>query len=142
MSSSFQNTEFIERATDRYQKHKTVEKMTELESAGTRAWLEHELDSRSRSVDIYGRTFQFRPIGTTTVTDIVERASTLDDDEDVGQMPKLFRDICAVLGEHCQDDEMDAEAFGQIPPDDVQEIFEEIAISDVDQERIERFREE
>lgn len=142
MSTDFANPEFVERAQQRYREEEKEQKVSDIENAGTRAWLETELDSRSREVEIYDRVFDFRPIGTTTVTDTIERAATLDDDEDIGEMPQLFRDICQVLGEHCLDPEMDADAFGIMPPDDVQQVFEDIAVSDVDEEKIEKFQQE
>jgi hypothetical protein len=46
------------------------------------------------------------------------------------------------LGDHCLDDEMDAAAFGRIPPGDLIQIFDRVAadLTQDDAERAKRFR--
>ena len=139
-SIQIENEQFVHESLAKRQEMMDEEHVSQIEASATRAWLESELNERSRTVEIYGREFQFRPIGTTTVSDVVERASVLDDGEDISAMPKLFKEITEILGKHCLDPDMDAIAFGQIPPDDIQEIFEDVSVSDIDEDRVEKFR--
>ena len=144
--SGFANPEFVERSAVRAEEHRKEQDRAKSEAGGTQAWLEEELDQRSKEAEIFGRVFEFRPIGTGFVSDTVERANKVNqdgDDRDLGEMPALLRDICAKLGEHCLDPGMNREQFESIPPSEVQQVYEEVAaeLDDEERERIERFRE-
>ena len=141
--SGFANQEWFEQSYTDFKGSKKEEERQNAEHSGTRAWLESELESRSVEAEVFDRTFEFLPIGTMTVVDILERSATLEDGEDVEAAPKLFRDICQILGEHCTDPEMDAEAFGMLPGKELQQVFESVGVSDMEEEeldRIENFR--
>ena len=113
-----------------------------------KSWLQTRLSERAKTVDIYGRDFLFRPLGTDVVTDIVERSGKLKDDENIGDVPPLFRDVRDHMADACIGSadgelEMSAEEFGMIPPKDLQEIFQEVSSADLsseEREKAEKFR--
>lgn len=116
-------------------------------NADTRAWLEGRLQEETQTADLYDREFEFEPIGTAKVADVLE---LIGDGEDLSlsEMPTLLRIVCDILGKHCTDPAMDADAWGRVPPDETERVFEEVAMSDdadLDQEelaQIEEFRNE
>lgn len=118
------------------------------ELADTEAWLEQRLNEQSRTVPVMGRDFEFRPMGTTTVADIVSQVGDGQEDIPLSEMPDLLRKICDLLGEHCTDSALNAEQFGKMPPEVVEGVFMDIAmpeddgISSEEREKIEQFRNE
>jgi len=141
-------------------KEKEREEIQDAEEAlTTEQWLESKLDEQSNTVEIYGRDFEFRPIGSKTVEDVTklfgDEVENLDIDADNPQdvdpedlegsaedIPKTMWTLRHELADHCIDEEMDADAFGRIPPDDLVQIFERAAASLTpdDAERAKRFR--
>jgi hypothetical protein len=109
-------------------------------ASDTKAWLEGRLNEQTRSEMVMGREFDFRPIGTERVADVLDLVD--GDMDDVSEMPTLLREMCSLLGEVCPDPVMDAQSFGQIPPDVVQRVFEDVAMpedgADLDSEERER----
>lgn len=145
LEGDFANPEFIEEAHGKYEEHKR-EKATELaEAGGTKAWLERKLAENSVTVAIYDREFEFIPMGTDETTEVIERAQGLDDDEDIGDAPALFRDVKQKMADHALDPEADAEFFGKLPTGELQSAFEALGAADMDEdaaERAEQFRDE
>lgn len=149
------NPEFVASAFEKETQQAQDDFAAAQQHAATQSWLERKLDARQKPVDVMGDDFNFRPIGTGRSMEIIERSQDLGEDENVGDMPDLFRDICVLLGEHCiaPVDETDSDGyelpptlgaaeFAGMPPGDVQEAFMEIVgdLDDEDRERIEEFR--
>lgn len=149
------NPEFVASAFEKETQQAQDDFASAQQHAATQSWLERKLDARQKPVDVMGDDFNFRPIGTGRSMEIIERSQDLGEDENVGDMPDLFRDICVLLGEHCiaPVDETDSDGyelpptlsaaeFAGMPPGDVQEAFMEIVgdLDDEDRERIEEFR--
>jgi hypothetical protein len=142
-------------------KQKEQEQFRDAEEAlSTEEWLESKLAEQSNAVEIYGREFEFKPMGSKTVEDVAalfgDEAESLDinadspsdidaddiDEEAVQDLPQTMWTLRHELGEHCLDDEMDASAFGRIPPGDLIQIFDRVAadLTQDDAERAKRFR--
>lgn len=143
--SAVTNPEARQRMLDAARAEAREEQRARAESAGTKAWLERRLDEQARTVPVMGRDFEFRPIGTDTVADILEQVE--NEDLSLSQMPGLLRKVRDLLAESCLDDEFDREAWGKVPPDVSQRVFEDVAfpeeeLSEEDRERVERFLDE
>ena len=113
-----------------------------VENAATREWLEQQVEQDTRTVAVAGREFEFTQLGTDKVADTVEMAGD-DADDDLENVPRMLRQVCDVLAEHCLDPVMDREAFGSLPPEAVDDAFNELAGSMMDaddRERVEQFR--
>ena len=144
-AKGFKNPGFVEESADKHTDHKVDKLADQIEATSTKAWLEQQLSQNAREVEIFDRTFMFRPVGTGVITDVVERAQGLGEEDSLGSMPDLFRDICEMLGEHCLDDEMNANEFAQLPPDMVQEVFQDVGVANMSAEQqaqVEKFRNE
>jgi hypothetical protein len=157
--STITNLEEVEELYEA-KKEKEREEIQDAEEAlTTEQWLESELNEQSNTVEIYGRDFEFRPIGSKTVEDVTklfgDEVENLDIDADNPQdidpddledsaedIPKTMWTLRHELADHCIDEEMDADAFGRIPPQDLVQIFERAAASLTpdDAERAKRFR--
>jgi len=129
------------------------EKRQHRENASTKQWLQGQLDEQVRSVPVMGRDFDFRPLGTDAVADVLDYTpDTMPDGEDMSgmdlsEMPGLLRKICGLLADACTDPEMDREAWGRVPPDVVERVFEDVAFPEDDldrdeMERVQQFRNE
>lgn len=122
------------------ERDRQVEKV---ENLGTKQWLQSELEEQAKPVDVLGRKFMFRPISSERVEEALELASeeaqktsgvdadSLDevDPEEMQDMPKLLRVMRETLAEHCLDEEMDEEAFGILPVNHLEEVFQEVAMA-------------
>lgn len=146
----FANPEWVEQAESKLKQQRRAEMIAEAEAGGTKAWIETKLDEHAKEVDIFDRTYAFRPVGAGFVADTVEKAQGLDDGEDLGDAPGMFRDICAKLGDHCIEraDEpgppLDESDFLALPVHVVRDAFEDVGaeLDDEERGRAERFRQE
>jgi len=142
-------------------KQKEQEEFRDAEDAlSTEEWLESKLAEQSNVVEIYGREFEFKPMGSKTVEDVAalfgDEAESLDidadspsdidaddiDEEAAQDLPQTMWTLRHELADHCLDEEMDASAFGRIPPGDLIQIFDRVAadLTQDDAERAKRFR--
>lgn len=118
------------------------EKEQRRENATTKQWLQGQLDEQTRTVPVMGRDFEFRPLGTDAVADVldytpdsvpdgVEAPDDVNPEDlggmDLGEMPGLLRKVCDLLADACTDEEMDRESWGRVPPDVVERVFEDVA---------------
>ena len=131
----FTNPGFIVRSREAYRSGILEEAKSSTDTISTKMWLEQQLHRNSREIEVFNRTFKFKPVGTNIVSETVRRASTADSD-DLGDTPQLLDDICEILGEHCLDDDMGPEEFGQIPPKIIQSVFRELATGDLDNDEV------
>lgn len=144
----------IEEHEREQRKELRAESIQRVQHASTKSWLESKLDEQAKPVPIFDREFLFRPIGSAVAEEIMELASkelpsdaeSLDDvdPEDMQDMPEMLRRMRETLAEHCLDDEMGAAAFGRLPLDMLEELFEEVAaggdLSPQERERVDQFR--
>lgn len=124
------------------------------ENMSTKQWLQGQLDEQTRTVAVMGRDFDFRPLGTDAVADVLDYTpNSVPEDEDdlsgidLAEMPGLLRKICGLLADACTDPEMDREAWGSVPPDVIERVFEDVAFPEEgldrdEMERVEQFRNE
>ena len=142
---SVANPDAANAVVDAMREERSAERLEHARSNDTRAWLEQRLNEQTATVPVMGRDFEFRRVGTTRVADTLDM---IDGDlDDVSEMPTLFREMCALLGETCTDPALGAEEFGQMPPDVVERVFEDVAmpegeLDEEQRERIDEFRDE
>lgn len=156
-TNDYENQEFVEQAREQAVEQKKEKRQEAIEGAAVKDWLEGKLEDKASPFPIYDREFYFKPVSNERVEQILELASNeaadLDrdvddvtevDEDDLGDMPKFVRAMRETLEEHCMDDYMAAEGLKQIPVEDLQEVFEEVAmgqgVSQEQEERVERFR--
>lgn len=145
MGGSVANPEAANAAVSAMRQQRSDETIERARGSDTQAWLEQRLDEQTNTVPVMGREFEFRPVGSERVAktlDLIDGDANVDD---ISELPALLREVCSVLGETCTDPAMDAEAFGRLPADVNQRVFEDVAMPEGDldpeqRERVDEFR--
>lgn len=141
MSATIANPEAAAEARDELLKQ-TQPTMEAREAASVKQRLEQRVREQRRTVEILGEPVEFEPVGVGVSREAMrlrQRALNGDAEAEADLVDLVFE----TLAEHSTDPEMDEDWWGQFQMQTIQEVFEQLVMSDLsadEREQIESFR--